>query len=146
MFCIYIHNINNININRYLSIIDTKCGFDANFLELFKIFIEKKEEINKHGALLIDEMSTRQSVSVKRQNLTYTGLVDFGEDGPQSNNVYEKANHALTMMFQPFADNYTQPIAVFASSGPVNGEIISQLIIKAIILLEKAGAKVHAVK
>lgn len=128
MFCIYTHYISNICINRYLSIIDTKCGFDANFFELFKIFIEKKEEINKHGALLFDEIFTREIINVKIQNLTYTGLVDFGEDGPQSTNVNEKANHTLIIMFQPFGDSYTQPIAVFASNDSVSGEMISQLI------------------
>lgn len=48
-------------------------------------------------------------------------------------------------MFQPFADNYVQPIAVFASSGPVRGKVLAQLVLKAAAVVEKAGAKIHAV-
>lgn len=46
-------------------------------------------------------------------------------------------------MFQPLADSYTQPIAVFASKGPVNGLTLSKLIVKAVLLLERSGAYVH---
>lgn len=57
----------------------------------------------------------------------------------------DKANHGLVLMFQPLYDTYTQPIAVFGSHGPVTGQVLSQLIVKAIILLEKSGAKIHGV-
>lgn len=55
----------------------------------------------------------------------------------------DKATHGLVLMFQPLADSYTQPIAVFASKGPVGGLTLTQIIIKAVFLLENAGAKVH---
>jgi len=55
----------------------------------------------------------------------------------------DKATHGLVFLFQPLADSYTQPIAVFASKGPVNGLTLAQLVIKAVVLLENAGAKVH---
>ena len=48
-------------------------------------------------------------------------------------------------MFHPLADEYTQPIAVFASRGPVKGHLLAQLVVKAIILLENVGAKIHGV-
>jgi len=47
-------------------------------------------------------------------------------------------------MFQPFADNYTQPIAVFAR-GPVKGVKLAKLVIQAIIFLENAGVLVHGI-
>nr|XP_011313254.1 PREDICTED: uncharacterized protein LOC105272727 [Fopius arisanus] len=37
------------------------------------------------------------------------------------------------------------PIAVFASKGPVKGDILAPLIMKAIVLMEGAGAKIHGV-
>ena len=40
-------------------------------------------------------------------------------------------------------ESFTQPIAVFVSKGPVGGTTLAKLIIQAISLLEKAGAKVH---
>lgn len=48
-------------------------------------------------------------------------------------------------MFQPLADNYSQPVAVFASRGPVVGTKLAKLIIKCIILLEKAGGIIHGI-
>lgn len=62
---------------------------------------------------------------------------------PKANCLKDKATHGLVFLFQPLADSYTQPIAVFASKGPVNGLTLTQLIVKAVVLLENAGVKVH---
>lgn len=118
----------------YLSLISTSCGFDEKFVELLKISLNKKSDIQKHGILLLDEISVRESVSVRSKTLTYCGLIDFGVDGYQASNLDEKADHALVIMFQPLADSYSQPIAVFASKGPVHGEVLAQLIIKVDII------------
>lgn len=47
-------------------------------------------------------------------------------------------------MFQSFGESYSQPIAVFASKGPTKGVVLSQLVLKAIFLLEDAGVHVDA--
>jgi hypothetical protein len=62
---------------------------------------------------------------------------------PKAIGINSKATHGLIFMFRPIADNYTQPIGVFASKGPVNGQTLAKLIIKAVLLLENAGARVH---
>jgi len=132
------------SIRNYLQLIKTSCGFDEQFLQLFAKHLEGKEEYQKHGLLIFDEISLRQSISVNTKTLTYSGLIDFGsEDLPKANDLSDKATHGLVFMFQPLADSYTQPIAVFASKGPVAGLTLTQLIIKAVVLLENAGAKVH---
>jgi len=51
--------------------------------------------------------------------LTYSGLEDFG--GQIDTDGISKANHALMFMCQSLADNLVQPIAMFASKGPVKG-------------------------
>jgi len=48
-------------------------------------------------------------------------------------------------MFIPLADDYAQPIGVFASKGPTKGVVIAQLILKAITLLEASGAFIHGI-
>lgn len=80
------------------------------------------------------------------KSLTYRGLVDHGEDY-KATDINEKANSGLIIVFQPFADSYSQPVAVFASRGPVVGTELAQpqLIIKCIILLEQAGALIHSI-
>lgn len=91
-------------------------------------------------------MATRESVTkVNTKTLTYKGLVDFGKDGEQAADLNDKANHGLVIIFHPLCDDYTQPIAVFASRGPVKGDVLAKLIVKAIVLLENVGAKVHGV-
>jgi len=51
----------------------------------------------------------------------YTGLEDFGNEINHKIASSEKANHCLVLMWQSLADNFTQPIAIFASKGSVKG-------------------------
>lgn len=74
--------------------------------------------IQKHGILVFDEISVRESISVNSQTLTYSGLEDFGGEIKSSG---LKANHCLVFIFQSLSTNFSQPIAVFASKGPVKG-------------------------
>lgn len=74
-----------------------------------------------------------------------TGLVDFGEEGEKGKTFSDKANHGLVFMFIPFEDNYAQPVDVFALKGPTKGVVLTQLVIKAITVLEKAGAFIQGI-
>ena len=132
-------------LRRYLSLIDMNCGFDKQFFQVFEKHIRAKPPLQRHGLLLLDEISLRKSISVKSSDLTYTGLVDFGEDGKSAENIGETAKYALVLMFQPLADKYNQPIAVFASRGPVKGVELAKLVAKALVLLENTGALVHGI-
>lgn len=76
----------------------------------------------RHGILLFDEIFARESVTVDSQNLTYKGLEDFGGEVPTSG---LKAN-GLVFLFQSFSANFTQPIGIFASRGPVKVKLINQ--------------------
>ena len=76
--------------------------------------------------------------------MAFIGAENFGDNAPKDVEK-EMADHGLVIMFQPLYDNYSQPIAVFASKGPTHGDILAKLVIKAVVLLEKAGAKVHRV-
>lgn len=61
--------------------------------------------MQKHGLLLLDEMSVRESISVNSKTLTYSGLVDFGPEDedltslPKPSSLNDKATHALVFMF-----------------------------------------------
>lgn len=120
------------------------CGFDPRFFKILKEHLAQKSELQLHGLLSLDELKVRQNLLLDTTTMTYKGLEDFGENVP--NDVDKKmANHGLVLMFQPLYDNYSQPIAVFASNGPTKGVQLAKLVIQAIALLEKAGAKVHGV-
>jgi len=136
-------------VRNYLSTINTSCGFDDNFFELFKKRLKSKNIMQRHGLIVFDEISVRENLAVKSHSLSYAGLVDFGKEDetctelPKATTLDDLANHGLVLLFQPLADNYSQPIAVFASRGPVKGLTLVKLLIKATILLEKAGALIH---
>ena len=125
---------------------DTPCGFDDSFLKLFQERLSQLPEILRHGILLLDEIGTRKNVRLDPQKMKLLGLTDLGdEELNKSVDVNDKADHGLVFMFQPLMKSFSQPIAVFASKGPVNGGTLAKLIVQAICLLEKAGAKVHGV-
>lgn len=106
-------------IRRYLALIDTKCGFDPAFFQLFKQRLKYKKLQQKRDMLLLDAISTKESISVCSITFTYKGLTDFGEERLKTSTVHEMANHGLVLMFQPLADSYSQPIVVFANRGRV---------------------------
>jgi len=108
-------------IRKNLLAIKIGCGFDLNFFKLLEKKFSSKTEHQKLGCLIYDEIFLRESISVNSRSLTYLGLQDYGDEIPNKINTSEKANHALVLMWQSLADNFTQPIAVFASKGPVKG-------------------------
>lgn len=79
--------------NRYLSLIDTPCGFDSNFLQLFSKSLAEKPEILRHGILLIDEILTRKNVRLDQKSMQILGLTDYGDD--TTADINEKADHGL---------------------------------------------------
>lgn len=66
-------------------------------------------------------MFLRESISVNSRTLTYAGLKDMGDEIQSGQNNNKNANQGLVLMWQSLCENMTQPIAVFASHGPVKG-------------------------
>lgn len=106
-------------VRKYLLAINNECGFDLNFFKLLKKKMLSKSDYQKKGILLLDEVYLRSSISVNSRTLSYSGLEDFGGELPSRDT--EKADHGLVFMWSSLADSFTQPIAVFASKGPVKG-------------------------
>lgn len=100
--------------------------------------------MERHGILLLDEMSTRKNLLLDRKTMQLKGVEDFGDNSPKDLDS-EMADHGLVLMFQPLYDTYSQPVAVFASSGPTCGDVLAKLVVQAIILLEQVGAKIHGI-
>ena len=129
---------------RYIALIETPCGFDPNFFQLLKEKLSTLSDVDLDSILALDEIGTRKRVSVDSKNLAYKGLVDFGEKD-RLVDISEKADHGLVFMLVPINNDSAQPIAVFAANGPTPGSTLALLIIEAIILLERAGARIHGV-
>ncbi|KAH7941164.1 hypothetical protein HPB49_010577 [Dermacentor silvarum] len=92
--------------------------------------------------LILHEIQTRKEMAVNSKTMTYAGLVDYGDQGGQSN---ELADHDLVFAFEPFADRYLQPVAVFASKGATKRTLLAQLLLQCIVHLEHGGIFVGAV-
>ncbi|KAL4142571.1 hypothetical protein QTP88_005006 [Uroleucon formosanum] len=106
-------------VRKYLLAINKECGFDLNFFKLLK----------KKNIKYISQQP-------------YFKLFRIGRFwGRTSNRDTEKADHGLVFIWSSLADNFTQPIAVFAFKGPVKGMDLTKLVVKA-MLLEDAGAQV----
>ncbi|KAL4088985.1 hypothetical protein QTP88_024063 [Uroleucon formosanum] len=125
-------------IRKNLLVVKVGCGFDPNFFKLLKKNFAKKSDIQKVGILSLDEIFLRESINVNTRTLTYTGLEDFGNEINHKTSSSEKAKHGLVLMWRSLADNFTQPITVFASKSAD----LAILVTKSILLLENIGGKV----
>lgn len=127
-------------IRRYLSRVNLKCGLDENFFDAFKIKMQEKNEFERHGMLIFDEMQVRQSVNLNVKNMKLIGIQDFGKDHSKTVKTSDKcADHALVFMFASLAANISQPVAVYGAKGPTNGTCLATLILEIIKKLEQCG-------
>jgi hypothetical protein len=132
-------------IRSYLRKVNVKCGLDEKFFEAFRLKLRDKTEFQKHGILLFDEMSVRTSLQVNVKNMKFEGVTDFGDEEPPPESLEQLADHGLVFMFSPLGDNYSQPVAVYASKGPTKGDMLAKLILKIICKLEDVGAYVDGI-
>lgn len=107
------------SIRTHLLSVEIGCGFDKKIFKLLKKKLSNKTEQERQGVILLDEIFLRESISLNSRTLTYSGLEDYGGEIDTDGTL--KANHALVFMWQSLADKLVQPIAVFASRGPVKG-------------------------
>jgi len=78
----------------------------------------------------LDKIFLRESISISSRTLTYTGLEDCGDEIESKQESNLKANHGLVFMWQSLGENVAQPVAVFASHGPIKGNNIILFLIE----------------
>lgn len=89
-------------------------------------------------------MKLSKRVSSNRKDLSVEGFVNLGEHTPLKDKN-KKGDHVLVLMYQPFQGKWTQTIACFLSKGCASSEVLHEIIVEAIILIERAGLFVDAV-
>jgi len=129
-------------MHRYLSNVNFDCGFDKEFFKAFKKKLQNLSEAARHGILLFDEMSIRQSITVNSTTLTFEGLSNIKNDST----LNDLADHALVFMFNSLQANFYQPVAMFASKNATPGTVLATLVLRAIIEIENAGGFVGAME
>lgn len=73
------------SIRTHLLALKHERGFDVGFFKLLKKKFEEKNEYQKKGVLLLDEIFLRTSLNVKTRTLSYSGLEDFGGEIEKKN-------------------------------------------------------------
>lgn len=121
-------------VGKYISMMGLKCGLDAKFFKAFATKMASKRPMERRGMLVLDEIQVRKELAVNSKTMTYSGFIDHGQPDPSANGA-----------FAPFADDYLQPIAVFASKGPTKGTVLSQLVLQCILKLEEAGVHIDGI-
>lgn len=134
-------------IIKYVRASKSNCGFDDQFFAMFEKQLLLYPEISRNGVLTFDEIVVRKSIEVDMKTMTFAGLQDYGEDMEDRNGLTlkEEANYALVFMFSSLCQNFHQPIAMFGSKGTTPSNVLSILVLQAIIKIEKAGGKVHGI-
>ena len=152
-------------IKKYLKNSNVGVGFDEEFFSLFEKKLNSVSHNNpsaRYGILAFDEIQVRRGLSVNVASMTFDGLIDFGNhSNSQNKSVNEKdnnispeerlnnlkdkqADHALVFMFSSLSERFHQPIGIFTSKNSTPSSQLAQLIVTAIIAVEKAGGKVMA--
>ena len=126
-------------IRRRLSSSDCKFGFNELALENIKKALANLPVADCWGSLMWDEISIKKDLTWHSTKLEWHGIVDFGDDihTPVKDGI---ATHALVLMFRPYKGNWVQPIACFASLNAASGQILHEIIVKAIVLLHNNNA------
>ena len=133
-------------VRNYFSLMGSDCGFDKGFFEILGKHFKAKDLLKRNGIIVADEINLRRAVAVSSRNLTYQGISDLGDNRTVTDIKADNlATHGLVIMYQSLVENYSQPVATFASKNSVAGEELAKIMLKAICLLEKAGALIHGV-
>ena len=133
-------------LRRLISSLPCTFGFNKFALKAIKQALINKPASFRIGTLMWDEMAIETSIEFDAQKLKFEGFVDFGDLGVDVKAQLGKmADHALVYIFRPFRLQWIQPIAVFATKGAAPGDIIHDIMQRAIMALFHQGAVVKAV-
>ncbi|KAK3932944.1 T-box protein VegT [Frankliniella fusca] len=119
-------------------------GYQDTLFEVLGKKVAKWSEAEKHGSIVIDEMTIIPGVGFERSTLQHVGMTNLGKYTSHSTKE-EIADHALVVMFQPFQGKWHQSLGCFLSKGNVKGDTLAKLILEGITLSEDAGLRVDAV-
>lgn len=121
-------------LRRLLSSSECKFGFNELALLNIRQALQGKNIGERWGCLLFDEMSILSDLTFDQKLLEWHGIEDYGE-GVNESVERGIADHALVFMFRPYKGDWVQPFACFASKGAAKGDILHELLTKAICLL-----------
>ncbi|KAL4143961.1 hypothetical protein QTP88_006209 [Uroleucon formosanum] len=133
-----------VTLQQYIKKLKPAYGFRTSTFQMLEEKSKNIKSAERHGFLLLDEMSLSPSVTFNKSTLNVDGLIDLGKYTPKQQEN-ELGDHALVFMYQPYQGPWIQAIGAFLNKGAAPNEGFQKLIVEAVILLEKSGFKVHNV-
>ncbi|XP_075737463.1 uncharacterized protein LOC142777044 [Rhipicephalus microplus] len=125
-----------VTLQKYLGSYRTGFGFNAKVMSMLKQKASSMDAFKRHGGLIVDEMKLSENLSVSSSG-HIQGFVDMGQFTPSSDK-HKVADHGMVLMFVPFTGEWTQILASFATQGNMKGNLLSKVMLEAVILAEKA--------
>ena len=126
-------------VRRRISSSNATFGFSDLALENMRKALSGMSFANRLGCLMFDEIHLKKEFTWNSQTNEWEGIVNFGRELKVSVKS-GIATHALVFVFRPYIGNWIQPIACFASENAASGEILQELITKAVVMLYKNNA------
>nr|XP_015840262.1 PREDICTED: uncharacterized protein LOC107399098 [Tribolium castaneum] len=102
------------------------------------------KEWKKPGCLLLDECKISPSKHFDKTKMELLGFVNLGEHTPEKDRD-SLGDHALVLMFQPFAGKSIQALGCFLSKGNVTGAVQAKLVLECILHCENARLYIDTV-
>lgn len=143
----------------------TEFGFNEFALECIKNDLKNKSLPERYGSLMWDEMSITQDIHFGKHTFQFKGFTYLCEDeeqqepdfsalnyewsenedcteaSPRTTDIPDLADHALVLVFRPYKARWIQPIALFATKNAASGSQLYKIVLKAMILIEEANAR-----
>lgn len=130
-------------IQRILSSSNCSFGFSELALDNLKKMLMGLPRHLRYGTLMFDEMSIRKDLAWDSKMQKWNGITSVGSEITE--NVQEGiADHVLVLLFQPFRQPWVQTIAWFATKGAASQHILSEIIMKSVIMIHRSCGIVKA--
>lgn len=130
-------------LRKLLSSSDCGFGFNELALENIKRVLKDLDPHLRYGTLMWDEMSIRKDLTWDSKMLRWNGVVNFGSDIKAAAQK-GLTDHVLCLVYVPFRQPWVQPIGWFASKGAADACTLTEIILKAMVMLHRADAIVKA--
>ncbi|XP_077521120.1 uncharacterized protein LOC144132519 [Amblyomma americanum] len=132
-----------VTLQRYLKSYRTGFGFNENVLNILKQKTSTMDIFKRHGGLIVDEMKLSENLCVSSSG-HIQGFVDRSKFTPRSE-MHNVADHEMVIMFVPFAGKWTHILACFATRGNTKIDLLTKVMLEAVILAENAGLFVDVI-
>lgn len=127
-------------IRRLLSSLPCKFGMNEFALSAINKHMEGLPRSKRYGSLVWYETTVAEFLTFNAQKLQFDGHADYGDGINIEKHEGQLADKVLVLIFRPYRASWIQPFAVFSSRGGAPGDLLHQLVSKAIVALHAHDA------